>query len=125
MKKLILSVLFLTLSLTSFSQTFVKKYLYYITAKDNVLSEWKETSVTVVFNEKTTNDIVFYYSNGSTNRFHQIGDSTNDKTKSNEPYQIIMCIEDNSGETVGVQLFDDDDTLRVIVDKGFYLEYRK
>jgi hypothetical protein len=125
MKKLILSVLLLSLSIASFSQTFVKKYTSVITEKDGVMGEWKDASLTVVFNETNTDDIVFYYSDGSVKRFHQVGDVKEDKTNSGDGYQIIMCIEDENGKKVAVQLFDDDKTLRIIVAEGFFVEFHR
>lgn len=125
MKKLILSVLFLTFSLTSFSQTFVKKYTSVIAEKEGVMGNWQDTSVTVVFNEKGTGDIVFYYTNDTTKRFHQIGSPSEDKTVSGEPYQIISCIDNTDGSMVAIQLFDDDTTLRVLIAKGYFVEFRK
>jgi hypothetical protein len=125
MKKLFLSVLFLMFSLTSFSQTFVKKYTSVIKKVRGVLSEWQDTSLTVVFNEKDTGDFVFYYSDGTSKRFHQVSDATNDQTKSGEGYQIISCIDDNDGFKVAIQLFDDDTTLRVLIGEGTFVEFHK
>jgi hypothetical protein len=125
MKKLFLSVLFLMLSAVSFSQTFVKKYTSFICEEADVLGEWKETTLTVVFNEAETGDIVFYYDNGVVKRFLQIGSVNTDKNKANEGYQIIMCVDSDNGRTVAIQLFDEDDTLRAIVDKGYYIEFHK
>jgi hypothetical protein len=125
MKKLILSVLFLMLSLASFSQTFVKKYTSAIAEKAGVLGEWKDISITVVFNEQKTGDIVFYYPNGTTKRFHQIGDVETNKTTSGEGYQIIYCIDNSDGKDVAIQLFDDNETLRILISKGYFVEFHK
>ena len=125
MKKLFLSVLFLMFSVASFSQTFVKKYTSVIAKKAGVVGEWQDTSLTVVFNEKGTGDIVFYYTNASVKRFHQVGDVKEDKTNSGEGYQLIMCIDDEDGTKVGVQLFDDDTTLRVLISEGYMVEFHK
>ena len=125
MKKIILSLLFLMLSAVSFSQTFVKKYTSFICEEADVLGEWKETILTVVFNEAETGDIVFYYHSGVVKRFRQIGSVNTDKTKANEGYQIIMCVDSDNGRTVAIQLFDEDDALRAIVDKGYYIEFHK
>jgi hypothetical protein len=125
MKKLILSVLFLMISVVSFSQTFVKKYTSAIAEKAGVLGEWQDVSVTVVFNEQKTGDIVFYYSNGNTKRFHQIGDVETNKTKSGEGYQIIYCIDNTDGNNVAIQLFDDNETLRILISKGYFVEFHK
>jgi hypothetical protein len=125
MKKLFLSVLFLMLSVASFSQVFVKKYTSVISEKAGVIGKWQDTSLTVVFNEKGTGDIVFYYTNASTKRFHQVGDVKEDKTHSGEGYQIIMCIDDEDGTKVAVQLFDDDTTLRILISDGYFVEFHK
>ena len=125
MKKLILSVLFLMLSLASFSQTFVKKYTSAIAEKAGVLGEWKDISITVVFNEQKTGDIVFYYPNGTTKRFHQIGDVETNKTTSGEGYQIIYCIDNSDGKDVAIQLFDSNQTLRILLSKGYFVEFHK
>jgi hypothetical protein len=123
MKKLILSVLFLMFSLTSFSQTFVKKYNSVIAKKAGVLGEWETTSLTVVFNEKETGDIVFYYPNGTTKRFHQFGDVQEEKTNSGASYQLIICIDDEDGNKVGLQLFDENSTLRILISDGYFVEF--
>jgi hypothetical protein len=125
MKKLILTVLFLMLSAVSFSQTFVKKYNSVIAEKAGVIGKWETTSLTVVFNEKNTGDIVFYYTNGNTKRFHQVGDVKEDKTKSGAGYQLIICIDDQDGNKVGVQLFDDDTTLRILISDGYFVEFHR
>jgi hypothetical protein len=125
MKKLILSVLFLMLSVASFSQTFVKKYTSVIAEKAGVMGNWQDTSITVVFNEKETGDIVFYYANGSTKRFHQVGDVRQDKTNSGEAYQIIICIDNEDGNKVAIQLFDDDTALRILISEGYFVEFHK
>ena len=108
-----------------YQQTFVKKYTSVITEKAGVLGEWKDASLTVVFNEVNTDDIVFYYSDGSVKRFHQVGDVKEDKTNSGEGYQLIMCIDDEDGTKVGLQLFDDDTTLRVLISEGYMVEFHK
>jgi len=124
MKKLFLSALFFTISVTSFSQTFVKKYTDVINRKNGVLGEWEKIQLTVVFNEKETGDIVFYYSNGNSKRFHQIGDVKKDKTKLGSDYQIINCIDNTDGTEIALQLFNDS-TLRVLIDDGYYAEFHK
>jgi hypothetical protein len=125
MKKLILSVLFLMLSVASFSQTFVKKYTSAIAEKAGVLGEWQDVSITVVFNEQKTGDIVFYYANATTKRFHQIGDVENNKTRNGEGYQIIYCIDNSDGKDVAIQLFDNNETLRILLSKGYSVEFHK
>lgn len=125
MKKLFLSVLFLMISLVSFSQTFVEKYNSAISKKADVFGDWQDVSLTVVFNEKETGDIVFYYSNGTTRRFHRIGEVEKGKTTSGESYQIISCIDNEDGVELALQLFDNTSTLRLILEKGYFIEFHK
>jgi len=125
MKKLFLSALFLTFSVASFSQTFVNKYTSVISEKAGVLGKWRDTSLTVVFNEKETGDIVFYYTGSNTKRFHQVGDVTEDKTTSGENYQLIIGIDDEDGNKVAIQLFDSNSTLRILISNGDYIEFHK
>lgn len=125
MKKQILLVLFLISFFTSFSQTFVEKYTTSISKKEGVFGEWKNTNVTVVFNEKETGDIVFYYDIGTSKRFYQIGDVSKDITISKETYQIIMAIDSEDGTKVAIQLFDNNTTLRVLIAEGYFVEFHK
>jgi hypothetical protein len=36
-----------------------------------------------------------------------------------------MCIDDEDGTKVGLQLFDDDTTLRVLISEGYMVEFHK
>ncbi len=124
MKKLFLGLLLLS-SISMFSQeTFVKKYTSFIT-NNNVIGKWESTDVTVVFNPKGIRDIVFYYTNGSIRTYHQVTSTESGKTKNNESYQIVECIDDEDGAKVAIQLFDDDTCLRVIIDAGYYIEFHR
>ena len=122
MKKLLLGALLL-LSMCTFAQeTFVKKYTSMISKKDGVLQPWERVDVTVVFNPKKVRDIVIYYSTGNTLTLHQIGGATNGKTEDGQGYQIVECI-DQDGEKVAIQLFDDDTCMRVLIAKGYMVEF--
>jgi hypothetical protein len=125
MKKLFLGLLLLS-SISMFSQeTFVKKYTSFITNNNYVIGKWESTDVTVVFNPKGIRDIVFYYTNGSIRTYHQVTSTESGKTKNNESYQIVECIDDEDGAKVAIQLFDDDTCLRVIIDAGYYIEFHR
>jgi hypothetical protein len=125
MKKLLLGALLLLSSFMCIAQeTFVKKYTSMIAVSNNVKGEWQSTDMTVVFNPKGVTDIVFYYPNGSIRTFHQITDMTKDTTTNGDEYQIVECL-DESGDRVAIQLFDDDTCLRVIIDKGWFIEFHK
>ena len=124
MKRLLLGALLL-LSITMFSQeTFVKKYTSMISKKEGVLQPWQDTDVTVVFNPKKVRDIVIYYSTGNTLTLHQVGSTTQGKTEDGVGYQFVECI-DQDGEEVGIQLFDDDTCMRVLIAKGYMVEFHK
>ncbi len=125
MKKLLLGALLLLSSFVCMAQeTFVKKYTSMISISDNVKGEWESTDMTVVFNAKGLTDIVFYYPNGSIKTFHQITDMTKDVTTNGDAYQIVECL-DERGTRVAIQLFEDDTCLRVIIDKGWFIEFHK
>lgn len=124
MKKLLLGALLL-LSMCTFAQeAFVRKYTSLISVSNNVRGEWQDTDVTVVFNPGGVEDIMFYYPNGFTRTFHQISSTKKDKTEDGETYQIVECL-DRSGDKVAIQLFDDDTSLRVIVEKGWFIEFHR
>ena len=126
MKKILLSIIFSLSTIVCFSQeTFVKKYTTFITSNNYVFDKWKITDVTVVFNPKGIKDIVFYFPNGSVRTFHQVKSVQSGKTKNNDSYQIVECIEDKDGDKVAIQLFDDDTCLRIIIDAGYYMEFHR
>jgi hypothetical protein len=49
---------------------------------------------------------------------------TKDTTTNGDTYQIVECL-DERGTKVAIQLFDDDTCLRVIIDKGWFIEFHK
>ncbi len=73
MKKMLLIIIISLNSIVSFAQdTFVKKYTSFSTKSNNVIGKLESTDITVVFNPKGIRDIVFYYTDGTVRRFHQI-----------------------------------------------------
>lgn len=120
MKKLLLALLF---SASMFSQkTFVKKYTSYISESNGVMQPWVYSGVTVVFNANNTNDVVFYYPNNTKRTLHQVGDVEEDKTTGGQKYQIITCV-DEDGTELALQLFDNNTTMRILIAKGYYIEF--
>lgn len=103
-------------------ETFVKKYTSMIAKKDGVLQPWEKTDITVVFNPNGVRDVVIYYSSGTKKVLHQIGSVTEGKTKNNEGYQLVQCV-DQDGTKLGIQLFDDDTCLRILIAEGYYIEF--
>lgn len=100
---------------------FVRKYTSYVTKVDNRLSEWEDTDLTVVFNEKETDNVVMYYPSKTITLF-KIGSVKTDKTINGEEYQIIECV-DGEGNKLSLQLFSNS-TLRILTDEGF-IEFHK
>lgn len=124
MKKLLLGALLL-LSISTFAQeTFVKKYTSFVSKENDVLQPWVTSATTVVFNANNENDVIFYYANGNTRKFYQIGNVQTGATIDSNKYQLIECI-DQDGSKVTLQLFDDDTCLRVIIAKGYIVEFHR
>ena len=127
MKKLLIFSLLLLSSFVSFAQdTFIVEYTSCISYKDGVDQGWKDITVTAVFNEKYTGDIVLYYGDGKALRYKKTGQLVKDKTKTlQSKYQYIECIDASDGTNVGIQYFESTETLRVIIAKGWYVEFHK
>ena len=112
MKNLILIILFIfSVNKLNAQDTFVKKYTSFVTKDDKGISDWKTVSLTVVYNEKVTNDVVMYYPN-KTKRLYKIGNIEEGETNNGEEYQLIKCIDDE-GVEIRLQLFDD--SLRLFI----------
>lgn len=122
MKKLLLIGALLLSSLMFSQETFVKKYYTSIAFKAGVKQQWESVDLTVVFNAEGKRKIVLYYSDGKVKVLHQVSGAVEEKTVDGDGYQFISCI-DEKGNQVGLQLFDDDTCLRIIVDKGWYVEF--
>lgn len=124
MKKLLLLAILL-FGTTMFAQdTFIKKYTWYATKEDGVLQPDKELLVTVVFNEKNTNNIVLHYENGNYIKYVAYGDVEKVVTNNGYNSQVIKALDDE-GKQVLIQLFDDSSTLRIILGEGWYIEFHQ
>jgi len=125
MKKLLLGALLFILSITVSAQdTFVKKYTAYVTRENDVLQPWVYSEVTVVFNANNVRDVVFYYTSGKKRTLHQITGAIEGKTENGDEYQVIDCVDDD-GTELTLQLFDDDKCLRLLIAKGYSIEFHK
>jgi hypothetical protein len=124
------TLLLLALILSSFicigqeNSTFVKKYISMVSTKNGVLQPWEKTDITVVFNSDKLKDIVFYYPSGNTLTFHQIGGVEEGVTEDGKEYQLVHCI-DEDGVKVRMQLFSHDSCLRILIAKGYMVEFYK
>ena len=127
MKKLLL---LLALILSSFvciaqeSNTFVKKYTSMISIEDTVPGEWVYKETTVVFNPEGRSEVKFYFPNGNTYTYYQVGDVTEGTSEDGLEYQLIECLTEE-GRTVMIQLFKDDKCVRVLISKGYTVEFHK
>ena len=125
MKKLLLGALLLLLSMSINAQdTFVKKYTAYITKENDVLQPWVYSEVTVVFNANNIRDVVFYYTSGKKRTLHQISGAVKSTTDNGDGYQVFDCVDDD-GTELTLQLFDDGKCLRLIIAKGYLIEFHK
>jgi hypothetical protein len=121
-KLLLLSMLFF--GTLSFSQdSFVKRYTKCIITRDDVVEEPFETNLAVVFNENKNKVIKFYYPNNEVKTFYQISTLEEGKTKGGYSYQFVEVIDAEDGVKIGLQLFDNDGTLRLIIADGYSLEF--
>lgn len=124
MKKLLLGALLLLSMSINAQDVFVKKYTAYITRQNDVLQPWVYSEVTVVFNANNVRDVVFYYTSGKKRTLHQITDAVKGTTENGDAYQVIDCV-DEDGTEITLQLFDDDTCLRLLIAKGYSIEFHK
>ena len=124
MKKLLLGALLLLSMSINAQDVFVKKYTAYITRENDVLQPWVYSEVTVVFNANNVRDVVFYYTSGKKRTLHQISGTVEGKTDNGDGYQVIDCVDDD-GTELTLQLFDDDKCLRLLIAKGYSIEFHK
>lgn len=123
MKKLLLFALLFT-SIVSFAQkTFVKKYTSMISTKNYKENEIKEINLTVVFNPDKKKGAKFYFEDGKVKTFTQIRKIEKGFTENGTRYQLMIAIDDENGYEVGIQLFDDVNALRILIDDGYNVEY--
>jgi hypothetical protein len=125
MKKILLtSLLILSTTLCIAQQEIVKKYTSMITISNDIKGEWVETDLTVSFNSKENKDIIFNYANGKSVKFHKIANMDKGTTINCDTYQLVQCLDDDN-QRVFIQLFDNDAHLRVIIKKGYYIEFHR
>jgi hypothetical protein len=122
MKKTLLIISLAFASYYSNAQsTFVEKYISYVTNVKDKISEPKLATTTIIFNDGDTTDIVVYASDKPM-RFYRTGKITKGKTNSGYEYQLVTCVDSESGLEVQIQLFDD--ACRIFMGAD-YIEYDK
>lgn len=120
-KRIIITMtLLICFNISNAQDTFVRKYTSYVTKTNNELSEWEDIDLTVVFNEKNTNNVVLYYPS-KTKTLYKIGNVESNKTNNGDEYQIIECV-DEEGNKLSLQLFSD--AMRIII-VGGYIEFHE
>jgi hypothetical protein len=105
MKKLIL----LTLLMFSFSmsaQQFVNYYYWGQMTKDGVKGNWFTTNVKAYFNYGNDTTKMYFDVNGSPFKMTQVGGTTKE-TVGGLAFQKMSMIDDATGESATVELFDD------------------
>ena len=81
-----------------------KDYNHVSFYEDSEWGEWKDASVSVVFNINN-NDIRLYYPNGDEVVFRKISKVRKDKTPDGKEYQVVRVLDEKGGECY-IQVFD-------------------
>jgi len=125
MKKplLIISIALISIfgTICNAQKTFVEKYTFYVTNVNDKISEPKYATITVIFNDGDTTDIVVYATD-IPKRFYRTGKITKGKTNGGYEYQVVTCVDSETGKQVEIQLFDD--ACRIFMGTD-YIEYDK
>lgn len=112
-------------SITFAQDTFVRNYTSYINTRNSIQEPEKKTHLIVIFNADKENKVVFRYANGNSRTFYQVGEVINNKTNGGFEYQLIKVIDDENGQEFELQLFDNDNALRLIFSEGNNIEFYK
>jgi hypothetical protein len=118
MKKILLLAMLLFSAMTYAQDTFVRKYNSYIITKNDIAEPEESVELTVVFNPNKKKEVKFYYSDGRILTFYQTSEVKDGATDGGYEYQLINVIDEEDGEELILQLFDKDNTLRIISIKG-------
>ena len=118
-KLLLLCVMFLSLNaFTQEVETFTRNYENVVVKMDNKEVSNYKNNIVAVF----VDNVVKIYASGRVDVYYQVSDVEKGTTEGGQPYQIINCITKDTGKNVNVQLFDENDSLRIIYDEG-YVEF--
>ena len=105
MKKLILLTL-LVCSLSMSAQQFTRQYNWGLTTRDAVKGEWYPTDVLAYFNYNNDTTKMKFNINGEGFNMTQNGVTTRETTKSGYVYQKLDMTDDETGESVIIELYD-------------------
>lgn len=119
MKKLILLAILLFGTMIFAQDTpFVRKYVSVI---EEGQKQMRAIDLTVVFNYKSTKDLVFFFPDRQT-YLYRTSNITKGKTEGGYQYQLFDAVISENGQDVTIQLFDT--AMRVFID-GNYIEYHE
>lgn len=122
MKKILLLITMLLFSFIATAQdSFVRRYTKMYSSNPEKKSA---CNVNVVFNSQETDaDIVMYFVGGKTFKFYRTETKVERGVdKNGESYQLVICI-NNEGTKVGLQIYDEDSTFRILFLDGSILEF--
>jgi hypothetical protein len=121
MKKLVLAFALMISVLASAQEAFVRKYTKIYSSISNIHTN---CDITVVYNSVETDaDIVLYQTGNKTYKFYRIEKEVEiGYNKDGIKYQLVFCI-DQKGNSMGLQIFDDDSTLRLIYPNNGFIEF--
>lgn len=121
MKRLLLAALLLFSFLASAQDAFVRRYTKMYSSNPEKTST---CNITVVYNSVETDaDIVIYLSEGKIFKLYRTEKEV--KIGYNQDgikYQLVFCV-DEDGNRMGMQIFDDDSTLRLLYPNNGYIEF--
>jgi predicted membrane protein len=118
MKKLLLISVML-LSFNAFTQeAFTRNYKKIYVNQENKEELRYDGNVTAVFE----NNEVIIYNKDIVDHYYQVNDVEEGSTTGGDKYQLIKCVVKESGKTIHVQLFTENDSLRIIYADG-YVEF--
>ena len=100
MKKLSLILFFLSLSIVAQEKPFRERYSYSVD-NNNVIC--KKLHLIVVFNNKNTNEIIFYFQRKKL-YLYRTSEMVNGKTETGQDYKAFECIERGTNEKFVIQL---------------------
>lgn len=124
MKKLLLWMMLVLAISASYSQeTFVRNYTYLILTNNDVSEEKKPAQLTVVFNPNNKKEVKFIYASGKVVEFYQTSSMKEGTTTGGYKYQLIDIVNKTNGVQITLQLFDDDDTMRLVFSSGDSIEF--
>lgn len=123
MKKLLLLAMLFFGTITFAQETFVRNYTYLILTNNDVSEEKKPAQLTVVFNPNNKKEVKFIYASGKVVEFYQTSSMKEGTTTGGYKYQLIDIVNKTNGVQITLQLFDDDDTMRLVFSSGDSIEF--